>query len=94
MIDKTTKLLLAVIAGALCLLLLRSAVGPTPALAQEPVAPQTAPIMVTDKGLTYVLQNGTLSVYTFNLPSLKNVLPDMTNAKLQLLNSVKVVAAH
>jgi hypothetical protein len=94
MIDKTTNSLLAVIAAALCLLLLRGLAGPTPAQAQSPtVAMQSQPVIATDKGVVYVLQNGTLSVYLLDSPMLEKMLPEATKVKLRLVNSVKVQTA-
>ncbi len=87
----TTNFLLAVIAVLLGVLLLRPFMGATPAQAQSPViAPQTQPIMATDRGVVYILQDGKLSVYLLDNPTMDQLLPQAKKSKLKLLDTIPI----
>jgi len=67
--------------------------GLVPARAQGPAAAQTQPAIATDKGVVFVPDKGTLSAYTLSTATLDNLRPELNEAKLRLVNSVKVPSA-
>ena len=94
MINRTTKFLLAVIAGALCLLLAHEFGGGIPVQAQSPVTvAQTPPAIVVDNNMVYILQNGTLSAYLLDSPTMEKMVPEAMKQKLRRVSSVKVQTA-
>lgn len=89
--DKTTKSLLVAIVALLCLLLAHDFAGGTLVQAQSSVAvAQPQPVMSTDNNVVYVLQNGTLSAYILDSPTLEKGLPGVLKQKLRLFSSLKV----
>lgn len=62
--DRTAKLLLALLAGGLWAVALRPLLMPTPVQAQDRGAAYPAQLLVSPNGNVYTVRDSTLSVYT------------------------------
>ena len=86
-----TNTLLGIIGVLLALLLLRPFMGASPVQAQSPaIVVQPQPLMATDRGIVYILQNGKLSVYILDNSTLDQLLPQAKNQHLKLMDTITV----